>query len=68
MIKSCGGCTWFNKWTNDSIGGGLCDLKDARTKSDYGGNCKDWTGIKYKRKPKHEVKKEIERDLNNDAE
>ena len=48
-MKNCGSCTFFGKWKNDSIGGGLCDLHDARTKTDYGRNCKDWKGIKYKR-------------------
>jgi len=32
--KSCGGCREFIKWKNDRYGGGLCELKDARTKSD----------------------------------
>ena len=54
--KSCGSCTYFFKWKNDSIGGGLCEKLDARTKSDYGHDCKHWKGIKYKRKGKHNVK------------
>lgn len=50
--KSCGSCRSFTKWKNDSIGGGLCEHHDTRTKSDRGSKCDDWRGIKYKRKRK----------------
>jgi len=46
----CGGCQNFLKWKNDKYGGGLCEIKDARTKSDYGHKCKLWKGIPYNRK------------------
>jgi len=49
MKKSCGGCQYFRKWKKDRIGGGLCEKFDWRTKSDYGGNCKGWKAIPYKR-------------------
>ena len=50
--RNCGNCKFFIKWKNDSIGGGLCERTDRRTKSDYGHGCKLWKGIKYKRRIK----------------
>ena len=51
--KNCGSCMYFFKWKNDKIGGGLCNLRDGRTKCDYGRGCMDWKGIKYKRNKKY---------------
>jgi hypothetical protein len=48
-MKKCGGCQHFTKWKKDSEGGGLCNLYDYRTKTDYGKNCKGWKAIPYKR-------------------
>ncbi len=50
MKKRCGNCYRFFKWKNDKDGGGLCECLDARTKPDWGRDCEDWKGIKYKRK------------------
>lgn len=50
MSHSCGGCQFFIKWKFDRIGGGLCDAKDARTKTDHGHKCKWWRPIYYNRK------------------
>lgn len=47
--RTCGGCQYFIKWKKDKFGGGLCDLLDARTKSDHGHGCKNWKAIPYKR-------------------
>jgi hypothetical protein len=47
MGMDCGGCQHFLKWKNDRYGGGLCELKDARTKTDYGHRCKTWKAIPY---------------------
>jgi len=47
--KNCGSCKWFVKIAGN-FGGGLCEDSDARTKSDYGNNCKTWKAKKYRRK------------------
>ncbi len=49
-MKSCGGCQYFRKWKDDAIGGGLCELRDGRTKTDHGRKCEDHKRIPYKRK------------------
>ena len=49
MKGCCGNCEYFLKWKNDSIGGGVCEFTDARTKPDYGSYCKNRKSIKYKR-------------------
>ena len=49
MKKCCGNCKYFLKWKNDSIGGGVCEFTDARTKPDYGRYCKHRKSIKYER-------------------
>lgn len=46
----CGGCQNFQKWKNDKYGGGICQLHDSRTKTDYGHKCKDFKAIPYDRK------------------
>lgn len=53
--KSCGGCQHFNKWKNDSIGGGLCRLHDYRTTTDSGRSCNDHKRIPYTRNNKIEI-------------
>jgi len=47
--NNCGSCQYFFKFKNDSIGGGLCERLDARTKSDRRLNCKYFKRIKYNR-------------------
>jgi len=37
------------KWKNDRYGGGVCTLKDARTKTDFGRRCHEFKRIPYKR-------------------
>jgi hypothetical protein len=46
-MKSCGGCTHFIKFRSE--GDGLCDIKDAIVKSDYGKKCRCHKGKKYDR-------------------
>ena len=41
MIKSCGGCRHWVKWSED----GLCNLNDWRYASDH--VCSGWKGKKY---------------------
>jgi hypothetical protein len=48
-MHDCGSCKFFIKWKNDKLGGGLCEAKDQRTKSDCGHQCKEWKAIPYKR-------------------
>lgn len=48
MVRSCGGCTYFQKLKNDLTSSGLCERRDCRTDSDR--ICDDWKGIKYDRK------------------
>ena len=45
----CGSCLHFQKWKNDKFGGGLCDLLDARAKTDKGRNCDKFKRIKFHR-------------------
>jgi cytochrome c2 len=49
MSKSCGACKHFQKWRRDKFGGGLCELKDLRTKTDRGHDCKEFKRIKLHR-------------------
>ncbi len=51
-MRDCGGCQHFQKWKNDKYGGGICFLKDARTKTDHGHKCKTWKSIPYVRERK----------------
>jgi hypothetical protein len=53
--KNCGSCINFFKLRNDKFGGGLCEALDARTKSDHGHNCKDWSAKKYIRPKKIKI-------------
>lgn len=48
-MQDCGGCIHFIKWKFDRFGGGLCEIKDARTKTDHGRRCKEHTPPKYDR-------------------
>jgi hypothetical protein len=48
MTNSCGACKHFQKWNNDRFGGGLCELKDARTKTDSV-QCKQFKRVKFHR-------------------
>ena len=45
--RNCGSCRYFGKLKNDSVGGGICDRFDYRTKTDR--KCTAWKGIKYNR-------------------
>lgn len=49
MTKSCGACKYFQKWKKDKFGGGLCELKDARTKTDHGHKCEEFKRVKFHR-------------------
>lgn len=51
-MRNCGNCRWFVKWKSDLIGGGLCEVKDRRTKTDRGRKCKEHKAMKYKRDSK----------------
>jgi hypothetical protein len=54
-VKKCDTCQSFIKWTNDQLGGALCDFFDARTTSSSGRGCKYWKAIPYdRRKIKYE--------------
>ncbi len=52
--KNCGSCAGFFKWKNN--GGGLCEVLDARTKSDNGHNCELWKAKKYERPERLRIK------------
>lgn len=59
-MQDCGKCCHFTKWKFDRFGGGLCEIKDARTKSDGGHKCTVFSAMKYDRlTTKREVVKEI---------
>ena len=45
--KDCGSCKHFQKWKHDKFGGGLCELKDARTTTDSGRNCLVFKRFKF---------------------
>jgi len=49
-MKDCGGCKYFLKFKNDKRSGGLCDLLDGRTNTDYGKKCQYHKAKKYNRK------------------
>lgn len=45
----CGSCVNFQKWKNDKLSSGLCELYDARADTDRGRKCKDFKRIKFHR-------------------
>mgnify|MGYP001826779415 CR=1 FL=1 len=56
MVKSCGGCHYWAKWTNDKWGRGLCDALDITCRSDSKA-CEEYKAIPYKYKKKYELDK-----------
>ena len=52
MIKSCGGCVYWIKWTNDKWGRGICEAHDWTCKSDTKA-CANYNAIPYKYKKKY---------------
>ena len=55
--KKCSGCIYFFKIKSRMCNTyGLCDIRDGRTNS--GGTCSLWKGIKYKRINKHLLTKQ----------
>ncbi len=48
-MQDCGSCVSFTKLKADKFGGGLCERKDARTKSDHGHDCREFERPKHNR-------------------
>lgn len=49
MTRDCGSCKHFVKWKADQHGGGICLLKDVRTKTDHGRGCEEFKRKKFVR-------------------